>query len=45
MADLIGDGDSAKKEKMANAKILDAHLAKNKVFFLEYKAHKKTMGV
>jgi len=30
LADLIGDGDSAKKEKMANAKILDGHFAKNK---------------
>jgi hypothetical protein len=30
LADLIGDGDSAKKEKMANAKILDQHFAKNK---------------
>ena len=31
LADLIGDSDSPKKEKMANAKILDQHFAKKKV--------------
>jgi len=30
LADLIGDADSPKKEKMANAKILDQHFAKKK---------------
>jgi len=30
LADLIGDSDSPKKEKMANAKILDQHFAKKK---------------
>jgi len=35
LADLIGDSDSPKKEKMANAKILDQHFAKKKVFLYE----------
>ena len=33
LADLIADADSPKKEKMANAKLLDQHFTKNQVIY------------